>query len=157
MHAAGIATTPEPPYYAVIFTTRRSAGDHGYAAMADKMAELASQQPGYLGAESAREDGGVGITVSYWKDEASASKPGSRSANTWAPSASAKSAGTRTTNSASPKSNAPTPARRDGDAFVQSLTRPFAYPLCCGLSSAMTIPDANGACTAKDQNERSPP
>ncbi|MEQ1649328.1 MAG: antibiotic biosynthesis monooxygenase [Hyphomicrobiaceae bacterium] len=71
MHAAGIAATPEPPYYAVIFTTRRSAGDHGYAAMADKMAELASQQPGYLGAESAREDGGIGITVSYWKDEAS--------------------------------------------------------------------------------------
>lgn len=32
--------------------------------MSDRMDELAAQQPGYLGIESARE--GVGITVSYW-------------------------------------------------------------------------------------------
>ncbi len=61
-----IATTPEPPYYAVIFTSIRTEGDNGYSAMANKMVELASQQPGFLGLESARED--VGITVSYWKD-----------------------------------------------------------------------------------------
>ncbi len=60
-----IATTPEPPYYAVIFTNLRTEGDHGYAIMADRMEKLASQQPGYLGHESARE--GVGITVSYWE------------------------------------------------------------------------------------------
>lgn len=67
----GFATTPEPPYYAVIFTSTRTAGDHGYAAMADAMAELALQQPGNLGAESARSADGLGITVSYWQDEAS--------------------------------------------------------------------------------------
>ncbi|RYF82016.1 MAG: antibiotic biosynthesis monooxygenase [Comamonadaceae bacterium] len=68
-----IATTPEPPYYAVIFTSLRTDGDHGYGAMAERMAELAAQQPGYLGAESAREPGadGLGITVSYWRDLAS--------------------------------------------------------------------------------------
>lgn len=64
-----IAPTPEPPYYAVIFTSLRTDGDQGYGAMADRMAELAAQQPGYLGAESARD--GVGITVSYWRDLAS--------------------------------------------------------------------------------------
>ncbi len=61
-----LATTPQPPYYTVIFTSVRTSGDDGYAAMAQKMIELASQQPGFLGVESARE--GVGITVSYWSD-----------------------------------------------------------------------------------------
>ncbi|BES72855.1 antibiotic biosynthesis monooxygenase [Marinobacter nanhaiticus D15-8W] len=61
-----IAETPEPPYYAVIFTSLRTEGDHGYGAMAQRMVELASEQPGFLGVESARED--VGITVSYWRD-----------------------------------------------------------------------------------------
>ena len=61
-----IANTPEPPYYAVIFTSHRTDGDKGYAEMAKKMIALASLQPGFLGIESARED--VGITVSYWSD-----------------------------------------------------------------------------------------
>lgn len=61
-----IAKTPKPPYYAVIFTSRRTEGDNGYGQMADRMVELASKQPGFLGVESARED--VGITVSYWAD-----------------------------------------------------------------------------------------
>ena len=61
-----IAKTPKPPYYAVIFTSHRTEGDQGYAKMADRMVELAAQQPGFLGIESARED--VGITVSYWAD-----------------------------------------------------------------------------------------
>ncbi|WP_136067601.1 antibiotic biosynthesis monooxygenase family protein [Modicisalibacter radicis] len=60
-----IANTPEPPYYAVIFASHRTDGDHGYAAMAERMAELAATQPGYLGIESAREE--LGITVSYWE------------------------------------------------------------------------------------------
>lgn len=38
----GLANTPDPPYYAVIFTNRRSGGDDG-----------------------------VGLTVSYWRDEGS--------------------------------------------------------------------------------------
>lgn len=59
-----IADTPNPPYYAVIFTSLRTEGDLGYGAMSEKMLELATVQPGFLGVESAREE--VGITVSYW-------------------------------------------------------------------------------------------
>ncbi|GHA40584.1 polysaccharide biosynthesis protein [Amylibacter ulvae] len=64
------APLPEPPYYAVIFTAQLSKDTQGYAAMADKMGELASNQPGYLGIESTRDADGLGITVSYWTDEA---------------------------------------------------------------------------------------
>jgi heme-degrading monooxygenase HmoA len=60
------ARTPDPPYYAVIFTSQRTAVDDGYDAMGDRMVELASQQPGFLGVESVRDSNGVGITVSYW-------------------------------------------------------------------------------------------
>ncbi|MBN8642031.1 MAG: antibiotic biosynthesis monooxygenase [Flavobacteriales bacterium] len=56
----------KPPYYAVIFTSTRTSVDDGYAEMATKMVELAQQQEGFLGVESARND--VGITVSYWRD-----------------------------------------------------------------------------------------
>jgi heme-degrading monooxygenase HmoA len=66
-----IAATPEPPYVAVIFSSQRTEGDQGYAAMAGRMVELARAQPGFLGVESARDAEGFGITVSYWKDEAS--------------------------------------------------------------------------------------
>lgn len=65
-----LARTPEPPYYAVIFTSHRTGGDNGYAAMSDRMVALAAAQPGCLGVESAR-DSGIGITVSYWRDEQS--------------------------------------------------------------------------------------
>jgi heme-degrading monooxygenase HmoA len=64
-----IATTPEAPYYAVIFTSLRKEGDRGYEAMAERMVELASRQPGFLGVESVRDSGGLGITVSYWASE----------------------------------------------------------------------------------------
>jgi len=63
---SALVNTPSPPYYAVIFTSLRTDGDHGYAEMADKMVALAAVQPGFLGIESARE--GLGITVSYWTD-----------------------------------------------------------------------------------------
>lgn len=66
----GFAPTPEPPYYAVIFSSQRTEGDHGYAAMAEEMVALALAQPGCLGAESARGADGFGITVSYWESEA---------------------------------------------------------------------------------------
>jgi heme-degrading monooxygenase HmoA len=71
MNEPGFATTPEPPYYAVIFTSTQTSDHVGYAAMSDAMAELALKQPGNLGAESARGADGLGITVSYWRDEAS--------------------------------------------------------------------------------------
>jgi heme-degrading monooxygenase HmoA len=63
------ANTPAPPYYAVIFTSRRTAVDEGYDAVSDRMLELARQQPGFLGVESARGADGLGITVSYWVSE----------------------------------------------------------------------------------------
>lgn len=59
------AQTPEPPYYAVIFTSVRTPVDKGYEEAALRMVELARRQPGFLGVESVR-DGGLGITVSYW-------------------------------------------------------------------------------------------
>jgi heme-degrading monooxygenase HmoA len=67
MSATRIAQTPEPPYFAVIFTSQRNDGDRGYGAMAEKMVELASRQPGFLGVESVRDGDGFGITVSYWR------------------------------------------------------------------------------------------
>ena len=63
------AKTPEPPYYAVIFTAQRTDGDKGYGRMAERMEELAGAEPGYLGIESARNSEGFGISVSYWSSE----------------------------------------------------------------------------------------
>jgi heme-degrading monooxygenase HmoA len=64
--SSGLARTPEPPYYAVIFTSLRTPVDDGYHDVAARMVELASRQPGFLGVESARGADGLGITVSYW-------------------------------------------------------------------------------------------
>lgn len=63
-----IAPTPQPPYFAVIFTSVRTPVDpQGYEATAERMLELAREQPGFLGVESARGVDGLGITVSYWE------------------------------------------------------------------------------------------
>ncbi len=67
-----ITDTPIPPYYAVIFTSKRSDVDDGYSKISDRMIELAGQQEGFLRVESARAD--YGITVSYWKDLESISR-----------------------------------------------------------------------------------
>ena len=56
--------TPFYPYYAVIFTSLKNEHAEGYESMAERMIELAKQQVGFIGIESARQD--VGITVSYW-------------------------------------------------------------------------------------------
>jgi heme-degrading monooxygenase HmoA len=65
-------STPPPPYYAVIFTSCLSDSENSdYQETADRMVELAHQQDGFLGVESARS--GLGITVSYWRDLASIS------------------------------------------------------------------------------------
>ncbi|HEY0973922.1 MAG TPA: antibiotic biosynthesis monooxygenase [Solimonas sp.] len=62
------ANTPEPPYYAVIFSSRRVDDDGAaYDRAGMRMVELARQQPGFLGVESARDASGFGITVSYWQ------------------------------------------------------------------------------------------
>lgn len=68
MSATSFAVTPEPPYYAVVFSSQRIAEDRGYAAVADRMVELAAKVPGFVGIESARGTDRFGITVSYWRD-----------------------------------------------------------------------------------------
>ena len=70
MEKTDLAKTPQPPYYAVIFASVRTAQDDaGYGKAAERMAQLASEQPGYLGVDSVRDANGVGITVSYWSSE----------------------------------------------------------------------------------------
>lgn len=65
-----IATTPKPPYVAVIFSNERNEGDDAaYAQTADDMVSLAAKQEGYLGIESVRGEDGFGVTISYWRDE----------------------------------------------------------------------------------------
>ncbi len=61
-----IANTPKPPYYAVIFSSLGTEVSEGYVDTAARMVELAAQQSGFLGVESAREE--LGITISYWSD-----------------------------------------------------------------------------------------
>jgi heme-degrading monooxygenase HmoA len=74
MHDGSFAATPEPPYYAVIFVSQRTdAGDVDYAEAAQRMVDLAAQQPGFLGVESVRDANGFGITISYWESEAAIS------------------------------------------------------------------------------------
>jgi heme-degrading monooxygenase HmoA len=64
------AATRQPPYYAAIFTSLRTEADpEGYEQTAGRMVELAREQPGFLGVESARGADGLGITVSYWESE----------------------------------------------------------------------------------------
>jgi heme-degrading monooxygenase HmoA len=68
-----LARTPEPPYVAVIFTSQRTREhDAEYHAMAERMNQLAAQQPGFLGAESARGADGLGITVAYYRSQEAA-------------------------------------------------------------------------------------
>ncbi|HEX8526129.1 antibiotic biosynthesis monooxygenase family protein [Allosphingosinicella sp.] len=64
--ASPIANTPEPPYWAVIFTSLQTEDLDGYDSAAGHMIELAAGMPGFLGYEAAQE--GVGITISYWSD-----------------------------------------------------------------------------------------
>ncbi|HET9138632.1 antibiotic biosynthesis monooxygenase [Actinophytocola sp.] len=63
------ATLPEPPYYAVVFTSLRTPVDEGYSETSKDLFELVQRQPGFLAADSAREASGLGITVAYFRDE----------------------------------------------------------------------------------------
>ncbi len=63
---SAIARLPQPPYYAVIFTSLRTEVEDGYGETGERMMALAAEQEGFLGVETARE--GLGITVSYWRD-----------------------------------------------------------------------------------------
>lgn len=68
---SSFAVTPEPPYWVVVFSSVRNAGDDAeYAEAAASMERLARGQPGFLGLESVRDpETGFGITVSYWTDQ----------------------------------------------------------------------------------------
>jgi len=58
---------------AVIFVTQRNGDDAaGYAEAAAAMERLAATQPGYRGIRTVRDADGVGITVSFWADDAAA-------------------------------------------------------------------------------------
>lgn len=59
-----------PGCIAVIFCAQRTQeDDEAYSAAAGVMSNLAAQQPGYLGQDSSRSEGGLGITISYWDDD----------------------------------------------------------------------------------------
>jgi heme-degrading monooxygenase HmoA len=58
---------------AVIFLSGRSEADaQGYGAAAEAMEAAASRMDGYLGIDSTRGPEGVGITISWWRDETAA-------------------------------------------------------------------------------------
>ncbi len=61
-----IATTPKPPYYAVIFSSQRMENKNDYDPMSKKMLQLAQQQDGFLGVESVSSKDGFDLTISYW-------------------------------------------------------------------------------------------
>ena len=109
MSDSGFASLPRPPYYAVIFTSRRSATGRCRLRRRPRSAcwKLAAQQPGFLGIESSRDAEGFGITVSYWADEARF-PAGRRKPNTPRSANAAAGSGIRISRCAWPRSSAPT-------------------------------------------------
>lgn len=67
MNEQRFAETPDDNYYLVVFTSQHSHDLENYSAVANKLEEIASSQPGFLGIESVRDASGFGITISYWE------------------------------------------------------------------------------------------
>jgi heme-degrading monooxygenase HmoA len=64
-----VASTPKPPYYAVVFTSVNAPVDHTeHVAMYHRLVKIAESYEGYLGIEPARNGDGTGVAVVYWKD-----------------------------------------------------------------------------------------
>ena len=64
------ASTPQPPYFAAIFTSqRRDTSDDKYGATAEALVHRFHQLPGCLGVESAESPDGFAVTVAYFADE----------------------------------------------------------------------------------------
>ncbi|MFG2990635.1 antibiotic biosynthesis monooxygenase family protein [Streptomyces sp. NPDC048257] len=61
----------EPPYVMAVFSNTRAAEDSGYPETLARMNEIVRENPGFLGYESARTPGGLGITVAYFRDHES--------------------------------------------------------------------------------------
>lgn len=65
--------TPVPGAIAVIFLSgRKGTDDDGYAVAAEAMERVAASRDGYLGIDSTRDSAGIGITISWWRDETAA-------------------------------------------------------------------------------------
>jgi heme-degrading monooxygenase HmoA len=65
--------THSPGTIAVIFIAQRTDyDDAGYSAASATMDRIAAQQPGYIGINSVRGCDGLGITISYWANDAAA-------------------------------------------------------------------------------------
>ncbi|MEV3973467.1 antibiotic biosynthesis monooxygenase [Streptomyces sp. NPDC050698] len=58
----------EPPYYVAVFTTVRTQDQSGYSETNARLEDLVKDIPGYLGTDHAQTPGGLGITVSYFRD-----------------------------------------------------------------------------------------
>ncbi|MGW5664303.1 antibiotic biosynthesis monooxygenase family protein [Streptomyces sp. NPDC003758] len=67
-HRVAPVTAHEPPYYAVVFTSVRTEDGDGYGDTAERLEELVTEVPGFLGMDQARTPGGLGITVGYFRD-----------------------------------------------------------------------------------------
>jgi heme-degrading monooxygenase HmoA len=65
--------TLNTPYYAVIFTSRKSAQIDGYDKAAERMQILCAAQPGFIRMVHATTDDGDSVTTCYWEDLASIS------------------------------------------------------------------------------------
>ncbi len=69
MTPAPFVDLPDRPCYAVIFSSQRTSGDHGYGVANERLSDLVVSQPGFLGMESVRGEDGFGITVVYFETE----------------------------------------------------------------------------------------
>ncbi|MCD7438176.1 antibiotic biosynthesis monooxygenase [Streptomyces lincolnensis] len=58
----------EPPYYVAVFTTVRTQDQDAYSETNARLEDLVRELPGYLGMDHAQTPGGLGITVSYFRD-----------------------------------------------------------------------------------------
>ena len=58
--------TTKSPYYAVIFTSKKTDNEIGYEEMSIEMESLAKKQSVFLDMDSARNE--IGIAISYWSN-----------------------------------------------------------------------------------------
>lgn len=58
----------EPPYYVAVFTTVRTEDQSDFSETNARLEDLVKNLPGYLGMDHAQTPGGLGITVSYFRD-----------------------------------------------------------------------------------------
>ncbi|MEU4466272.1 antibiotic biosynthesis monooxygenase [Streptomyces sp. NPDC024017] len=58
----------ELPYYVAVFTTVRTQNQNDYSETNACLEDLVKDLPGYLGMDHGQTPGGLGITVSYFRD-----------------------------------------------------------------------------------------